>query len=76
MHPGSERLERAARSLGQRDVARRHQEILALFPLEARRRLRGVEGDEVLIEAGDEVHRLPLGQVESARLVPELSGRR
>ena len=35
-------------------------------------RLRGVEDDYVLIEEEDQVHRLPLGQIESARLVPEL----
>ncbi|MGD8374993.1 MAG: asparagine synthase (glutamine-hydrolyzing), partial [Acidobacteriota bacterium] len=48
MRPGSETLERAARSLAVRDVARRHQEILALFPLADRRRLRGTEGPDPL----------------------------
>ncbi len=35
-------------------------------------RLRGVEQAHVLIEEQDQLYRLPLGQIESARLVPEL----
>jgi ribosome maturation factor RimP len=47
-----------------------------LIPREGRRRftgvLRGLESDEVLIEVDEVTHRLPLGEIAKARLVPEL----
>jgi ribosome maturation factor RimP len=46
-----------------------------LIPREGRRRftgvLRGLESDEVLIEVDEVTHRLPLGEIAKARLVPE-----
>lgn len=46
-------------------------------PVEGRKRvkgvLRGLEGDAVLLEAGQRVMKLPLSDIERARLVPKLN---
>jgi asparagine synthase (glutamine-hydrolysing) len=46
LRPGSERLDRAARSLRVADDARRYAETLALFPAADRRRLLGADGPD------------------------------
>jgi ribosome maturation factor RimP len=44
-------------------------------PVHGRRKLHGillnVDGEEVLVKEGDVVHRIPFGQIETARLVPD-----
>jgi ribosome maturation factor RimP len=44
-------------------------------PLQGRRKLEGIlagtDGDAVLMEEGEILHRVPLGQIDAARLVPD-----
>ncbi len=45
------------------------------FPLDGRRKfegiLKGVDGEDVVVEIGEEIFRLPLVQIDKAHLVPE-----
>ncbi|MCP3869947.1 MAG: ribosome maturation factor RimP [Gammaproteobacteria bacterium] len=81
--PGEYQLEVSSPGLDRPLFDREHYERFSGSPvriklqvkLEGRRRfeglLKGVDGDEVLLEMEGELFRLPLSQIEKARLMPE-----